>query len=74
MRSSHVSPGRHSLFGFKTMVVSAMPIGAESVGVVERPILPKTLTTSGTSLIFRSIDWSALPAAVIDMPGGAVGM
>ena len=69
-----VRPGRHSSRGRRTTVVSTIPIGAGSVGVSARPILPKTLTTSGTSRSSRSMACRMLDASVIDIPGGAVGM
>ena len=56
------------------MVTSAMPSGAGSVAVSERPILPKTLATSGNFLSSRSIDCKTTEASFSDMPGGAVGM
>jgi len=71
---SHVIPGRHSLSGFSVTTVSNMLTGAGSVGVSARPALPKTLATSGNSLIMRSCVWIAARACVIDMPGSAVGM
>jgi hypothetical protein len=57
-----------------TITVSAMPTGAGSVAVSARPILPNTLTTSGTAASRASIDCSTAIASVADIPGGAVGM
>jgi hypothetical protein len=38
--ASVVSPGRHSVFGFRLMMVSNISIGAGSVAVAARPALP----------------------------------
>ena len=39
-RLSMVTPGRHSLFGFRLMMVSNISVGAGSVAVSARPALP----------------------------------
>jgi hypothetical protein len=73
-RRSQVMPSRHSERGFRTTVVSTIPIGAGSVGVSARPILPNTLATSGNLRSSRSMSVRTFDASAIDMPGGAVGM
>ena len=45
-----------------------------SVAAFARPILPKTVATSGTLRNRRSICWSTELPSVSDMPGGDVGM
>ena len=64
------------LFGARLpgTVVFTIPIGVLSVGVVPRPTVPNTCSTSGT--LRSSLSWtcSTRVASVIDMPGGDVGM
>ncbi len=69
-----MSPARHSACGFRVTTVSTMDRGAGSVGLVDRPILPNTRSTSGKLFSSRSMDWRTFPASVIDRPGKAVGM
>ena len=69
MRSSQVTPLRHSARGFSTTVTSAMPSGAGSVAVSARPSLPNTLTTSGNFLSSRSIAWSSTDGLVFGHAG-----
>ena len=72
---SKVMPGRHCSRGLSTSVVLTMPIGELSVGVVPRPTVPKTRSTSGKSAEQPGpAPAAAACASVIDMPGGAVGM
>ncbi len=67
-------PGRHRVLGLSMMVVSYMSMGALSVALSERPIDPKTVSTSGKERIILSCSWSNCEACVIEMPGNAVGM
>ena len=71
---SKVIPARHARFGLSTMVVLTIPIGELSVGVVPRPIVPNTRSTSGKPAISWSCTCSSRVPSVIDIPGGAVGM
>ncbi len=71
---SIVIPGRHWSRGLSWMVVSNISSGAGSVAVSARPALPKTLATSGTVRISRSVCWSSSDAFPTDRPGSAVGM
>ena len=68
-------PGRHCVArACSATIVSTISIGAGSVAVLARPILPNTRSTSGNSFSSRSMRCSTLAASVADMPGGAVGM
>ena len=69
-----VSPARHWSRGFRVTVVFTIPIGELSVGVVPRPTVPKTRSTSGTSRRSLSCTCRSRVASPIDRPGGAVGM
>ena len=71
---SGVMPARHSSRGLNCTVVSNISIGAGSVAVSARPALPKTLATSGTVLIMRSVCCSSSDALAADKPGNAEGM
>ena len=51
-----------------------MVSGAGSVAVSARPILPNTVSTSGTVLISRSVVCSSWRASPMEMPGLVVGM
>ena len=72
--ASSVMPGRHSLSGLKVIVVSIMVSGAGSVAVSARPILPNTVSTSGTDLISLSVCCNSSRALPMDRPGRVVGM
>ncbi len=74
MISSTVMPSRHSLSGFRVMLVSIMVIGAGSVAVSARPTLPKTRSTSGCSAMSLSVCCSNSPALSTLIPGNVVGM
>ena len=74
MSFSVVIPARHSDFGLNWMVVSTISIGAGSVAVSARPILPETLFTSGTWRIRRSVCCRISAALPAERPGSAVGM
>jgi hypothetical protein len=67
-------PSRHSDCGFSMTVVSIISTGAGSVAVSARPSLPKTRSTSGNSLSFRSICWTIQPASRDGSPGSVVGI
>ena len=51
-----------------------MSIGALSVALLERPTVPKTLSTSGNVRMIWSCFCSRSAAEVIEIPGSAVGM
>ena len=71
---SNVIPGRHWSRGFSTTVVLTMPIGELSVGVVPRPTVPNTRSTSGTWPQHLVLHLQQ-PRRLGDRhPGGAVGM
>src|ERR671935_83420 len=55
-------------------MVFTIPIGVLSVGVVPRPTVPNTCSTSGTFRSNLSCTWSSRVASVIDMPGGDVAV
>ncbi len=74
LSDSNVTPGRHSDSGFSTTVVSTMLSGAGSVGLVARPALPNTRSTSGNPRSTRSWICRMRCASVTDIPGRAVGM
>ena len=65
---------RHSLLGLRRMTVSTMESGAGSVGVSARPILPRTLSTSGNSFRIASCFRSWFLASSMEMFGSVVGM
>ena len=67
-------PARHCSRGFNVTVVFTIPIGVLSVGVVPRPTVPNTVSTSGNVRSILSWTCSSRVASVIDSPGGEVGM
>src|SRR5215217_7780949 len=69
-----VTPGRHSDFGLRLMIVSNISVGAGSVAVAARPALPYTEATSGKDLMLRSWVARSSAAFVIDRPGRVVGI
>ena len=71
---SRVIPGRHSASGLNCTVVSSMVSGAGSVALSARPALPKTVATSGTDLMMRSVRCSTASAWLGESPGRVVGM
>ena len=56
------------------IVVSIIIIGAGSVAVSARPILPKTCSTSGNWRMIRSVCCRISLALVTESPGRVVGM
>ena len=71
---SVVIPARHCSRGLNWIVVSNISIGAGSVAVSARPALPKTLCTSGTVLINRSVCCNNSATLPVAMLGSADGM
>ena len=71
---SMVIPSRHSPRGLSWIIVSIIVKGAGSVAVSARPTLPKTLATSGTVRISRSVCCSSSRALSMEMPGWVLGM
>ena len=70
-----VMPGRHSLFGFRLMMVSNISVGAGSVAVVRAARLAEDrLPPPGSDLMIRSCVCSSSAALVTDRPGSVVGM
>ena len=55
-------------------VVSYISSGALSVALSDRPIEPKTLSTSGNDRMTRSCSCMSCEACPIEIPGSAVGM
>ena len=72
--SSYVIPLRHSLRGFKVIVVSNMSRPAGSVAVFALPALPHTCSTSGNDLRMPSCIRRISRARAILTPGSVVGM
>ncbi len=71
---SNVTPSRHSSSGFRMAMDSIMDIGAMSVAVSARPILPSTISTSGTRAMAASRCWRIAFACPVPMPGNMDGM
>src|ERR1039457_4984324 len=69
-----VSTFGHSVSGLRTMTVSIIENGAESVDVSARPALPSTVDTSGNCLIMRSCTCINCCACVTEMPGSVEGI
>ena len=71
---SLVIPLRHSDFGFSSIILSIMLIGALSVAVYARPAFPSTLFTSGTETIILSWICKMRLASLLDTSGSVTGI
>src|SRR6185369_12525816 len=71
---SFVVPAGHWSLGLKITVVSAMFVGAGSVAVSARPILPTTISTAGSAAMMRSCWRITWVAVVKEMRGSVIGM
>ena len=69
-----VNPSRHSEGSLSWITDSIIVSGAGSVAVSARPILPKTILTSGTVRISLSVCCNSCCALPIEIPGKVVGM
>ncbi len=68
-------PGRHWSRGFEhDRGLDHADRRRDRSAVAARPILPKTLATSGNAQLLVHPLQHVRDASVIDMPGGAVGM
>jgi len=72
--ASLVVPAGHSSFGLKMTTVSVMLMGAGSVAVSARPILPTTISTAGSAAMMRSCSRMSSVALVSEMEGSAMGI
>ncbi len=72
--SSFVVPAGHWSRGLNVMIVSVMLIGAGSVEVSARPILPTTLATAGSSAIILSCSRRISVALVSEILGSVIGI
>ena len=71
---SHVMPLRHWLSGLRDTTVSTIESGAGSVGLVDRPALPNTVSTSGKARISWSCVCTLRLASSMLRFGNVVGM
>ena len=71
---SLVVPAGHLSLGFKLMTVSVMFTGAGSMALSARPILPTTLSTSGSCAMMLSCQRRISVALVREMLGSVMGM
>src|SRR5688572_15902023 len=71
---SFVVPGGQVSFGVSVTMVSLILIGAGSVDVSARPILPTTIFTAGSAAMMRSCWTISSVAFVSEMLGSVMGI